>query len=230
MRDFLVKIAIRLGCYKWIVEMINRVKFEIQARRMKRDGLAMLKEADKVFTEAGVQAFLTYGALLGAYRDHGFISYDPDIDLGVLADELPEDIQARMEKHGFRLYRANCLNDADRTKFEMTYEYKKLHLDIFVYFKEGNDFYSIIQRKHESKDWKTANESDGFPVDRSYVPACAFERRPFLGLNIFMPVDTDGWLRAIYSDSYMTPIKNWTKEGYVTRIIHTGERSYRVYF
>lgn len=227
MRDLIVKIAIKLGCYKWIVEQINKMKFEIQARRMKRDGLAMLAAADKAFAEMGVQAFLTYGALLGAYRDHGFISYDPDIDLGVLDDDLPADLVQKMEQHGFRLVRANYLSDAQKTIFERTFEYKDLHLDVFSYFKEGADFYSVIQRKHESKDWKEANATDGFPVDRSYVPACGFERRPFLGLNVFMPVDTDGWLRAIYSDSYMTPIKNWTKEGYVTRIIHVEDRSYR---
>ncbi len=230
MRDTLVKIAIKLGCYKWIVEQINKVKFEIQARRMRKDGLEMLASADKAFTEIGVQAFLTYGALLGAYRDHGFISYDPDIDLGVLSDELPEDLDQRLKVYGFQLVRCNYLGNADKTIFERTYQYKNLHLDVFSYFKEGNDYYSIVQRKHEHKDWKEANATDGFPVDRSYVPACTFERRPFLGLNIFMPVDTDGWLRAIYSDSYMTPIKNWTKEGYVTRIIHVADRSFRRLF
>lgn len=228
MRDLLVRIAVKLGCYKWIVEQINRVKFEIQARRMRRDGLSMLDAADKAFSAANVRAFLTYGALLGAYRDHGFISYDPDIDLGVLSDELPEDIQSHMSKYGFKLIRTNYMSDESKTIFEMTFEYRNLHLDVFLYFREGADFYSIIQRKHESKDWKEANASDGFPNDRSYVPACEFERRPFLGHNVFMPVDTDGWLRAIYSDSYMTPIKNWNaKDGYVTRIVKWPGRSYR---
>ena len=42
-----------------------------------------------------------------------------------------------------------------------------------------------------------------------------------------MPVKTDEWLRAIYSDSYMTPIKNWNAKDYKTRIVHTTDRSYR---
>lgn len=230
MRDFIVKICVRLGIYKSLVEAINRFKFEIQARRMKRDGLAMLAAADKVLSEMGVKAFLTYGALLGAYRDHGFISYDPDIDLGILAAEVPNDLHTRMEAAGFRLFRQNVIAQTEQV-IEETYEYKKLHLDIFYYFQEGEDLYSVIQRKHETKDWKEANATDGFPCDRSYVPVCEFERREFLGLQIYMPKDTDGWLRAIYSDSYMTPIKNWNaKDGYVTRIVHTKERSYRKFF
>ena len=227
MRDLVVKICVKLGIYKPIVEVINRIKFEVQARRMKRDGLAMLAKADKVFSEMGVKAFLTYGALLGAYRDHGFISYDPDIDLGLLADDVPDNMHQMMAKAGFQPYRQVVMAGTEQV-VEETYIYNKLHLDIFYYFRKGNDLYSVIQRKHETKEWKEANATDGFPCDRSYVPACEFERREFLGLRIWMPVDTDGWLRAIYSDSYMTPIKNWNaKDGYITRIIHTQERSYR---
>ena len=66
MRDLVVKILVSIGLYKPIVELINKAKFEIQARRMRKDGLNMLKAADDVFTKMGVRAFLTYGALLGA--------------------------------------------------------------------------------------------------------------------------------------------------------------------
>ena len=228
MRDLLVKIALRLGIYQGIVEYINRVKFVFQARRMRKNGLQMLSAANQVFDQLNIKAFLTYGALLGAYRDHGFISYDPDIDLGVLANEIPSDLHQQMEKVGFQLYRQGVLTNGQ--VFEETYIYKKLHLDIFYYFQEGEDYYSIIARKHETKEWKEANSTDGFPCDRSYVPACDFEKREFLGLQVYMPIDTDGWLRAIYSDSYMTPIKNWNAKDYVTRIVHSNDRSYRRFF
>ena len=228
MRDLLVKIALRLGIYQQLVEYINRLKFGVQARRMRRNGLQMLAAAQEALDNMHVRAFLTYGALLGAYRDKGFISYDPDIDLGILAQEIPADLHERMAYAGFKLYKQGVL--ANGQVFEETYIYNKLHLDIFYYFQEGNDYYSIIARKHESKEWKEANATDGFPCDRSYVPACEFEKREFLGLQVYMPTDTDGWLRAIYSDSYMTPIKNWNAKDYKTRIVHTTERSYRKFF
>ena len=98
MRDFVVNILVRIGLYKPVVNIINRVKCAILARRMKRDGLMMLAAADKVFTQMGVRAFLTYGALLGSYREHGFISYDPDIDLGVLESEIPADLHDQIDR------------------------------------------------------------------------------------------------------------------------------------
>lgn len=229
MRDFIVKITLKLGIYQQIVELINRVKFNVQARRMRNSGLQMLREADIVLSQLGLKPFLTYGALLGAYREHGFISYDPDIDLGILAEDIPNNLHQKMAEAGFVLYKQGVLADR-KTVFEETYIYKKLHLDIFYYFRDGDDLYSIIARRHETKEWKEANATDGFPCDRSYVPASDFERREFLGLQIYMPVKTDEWLRAIYSDSYMTPIKNWEAKDYHTRIVHTSERSYRKYF
>lgn len=228
MRDLLVKIALRLGVYKRLVELINKVKFKVQARRMKKNGLKMLSEADKVLSNMGLKPFLTYGALLGAYRDHGFISYDPDIDLGILADEAPKDMRERMEHAGFKFYKQIYVASTKQIA-EETYIYNKIHLDIFHYHREGDDLYSIIQRAHETKEWKEANATDGFPCDRSYVPFTEFERRDFLGLKIYMPVKTDEWLRAIYSDSYMTPIKNWNAKDYKTRIVHTKDRTYRKY-
>lgn len=229
MRDFIVKITLKLGIYQQIVELINRVKFNVQARRMRNSGLQMLREADIVLSQLGLKPFLTYGALLGAYREHGFISYDPDIDLGILAEDIPDNLHQKMAEAGFVLYKQGVLADR-KTVFEETYIYKKLHLDIFYYFRDGDDLYSIIARRHETKEWKEANATDGFPCDRSYVPASDFERREFLGLQIYMPVKTDEWLRAIYSDSYMTPIKNWEAKDYHTRIVHTANRAYRKYF
>lgn len=229
MRDILVHLLVKLGLYKPVVNIINRLSFVMQARRMRRDGLNMLEAADKAMSSLGLQAFLTYGALLGAYRNHGFISYDPDIDLGIIELQNSDLLHNTMEKAGFHLQRQIIMAETNKV-VEETYIYRKLHLDLFYYIQEGNDLYSVIQHKHESKEWKEANATDGFPCERSYVPMSNFERKEFLGLQIYMPVKTDEWLRAMYSDSYMTPIKNWNDKDYPTRRVYTNERSYRKLF
>lgn len=229
MRDFIIKIIVKLGLYKKIADLATRLYFKRQKKLMQRYGLEMLQKADETFSKTGVRAFLTFGALLGAYRDKGFISYDPDIDLGVLAEEIPNNIHELMQAAGFQLIKQIYIKENNQIA-EETYEYKKLRLDIFYYYAKDEDLYCLIQRRHEYKDWKEANAADGFPCDYSFVPKTDFERRQFYHLQVYMPIDTDGWLRAIYSDSYMTPIKNWEASGYKTRIEHSNLRSYRKFF
>lgn len=229
MRDFLVKIALRLGVYQQIVEQLNRYKFKIQARRMKKDGLKMLSAANAVFEGLHLEVFLTFGTLLGAYRDHGFIAYDPDIDLGVLNSQVPSDLHDKMAQAGFRLERQTVLDDKT-TVVEETYRYGQLNLDIFYYFETGEDWFCYCARKHEHKEWKEANQTDGFPCVRSYVPSSAMEKQDFLGVQVYCPVRTADWLRAIYSDSFMTPIPNWNPKDYPTRLVPAQERTYRILY
>lgn len=227
MRDLVVKILVRLGLYKPVVNIINRVKETFQAHRVRRLGLETLREANEACEEANVIMFPTFGTLLGAIREKGFISYDFDLDVGVAPDLKPEMIHETMQRHGFALTKQTYIHEVGIT--EETYHRKQVGVDFFYYFAEGNDWYAYCPRKHEYKDWKEANISDGFPVARSYVPKSDFEKIDFLGIQINVPVKAHEWLKDIYSDSYMTPIKNWTSKGCKTRIIPTKERCYRRY-
>lgn len=226
MRDFIVKILLTFGLYRPIIKIINQIKFKQQVRKMRKNGLEMLSMADKAFNSMGVKAFLSFGTLLGAYRDKGFIAYDPDVDLGVLDANLPENMIEAMAKYGFHLHKQNFIQTTGKV-IEDTYIYKGIHLDVFHYFEENNDFYTLVAQLHETKDWKEANASDGFPCEKVSVVKTDFHRQPFLGIEVYMPIKTHEWLVDMYSETYMTPIKNWSEEGHKTRRTKSTERSYR---
>ena len=226
MRDFIVKILLTFGLYRPIIKIINQIKFKQQVRKMRKNGLEMLSMADKAFNSMGVKAFLSFGTLLGAYRDKGFIAYDPDVDLGVLDANLPENMIEVMAKYGFHLHKQNFIQTTGKV-IEDTYIYKGIHLDVFHYFEEDNDYYTLVAQLHETKDWKEANASDGFPCEKVSVIKTDFHRQPFLGIEVYMPIKTHEWLVDMYSETYMTPIKNWSEEGHKTRRTKSTERSYR---
>lgn len=226
MRDFIVKILLTFGLYRPIIKIINQIKFKQQVRKMRKNGLEMLCMADKAFNSMGVKAFLSFGTLLGAYRDKGFIAYDPDVDLGVLDANLPENMIEVMAKYGFQLHKQNHIPSTGKV-IEDTYIYKGIHLDVFHYFEEDNDYYTLVAQLHETKDWKEANASDGFPCEKVSVVKTDFHRQPFMGIEVYMPINTHEWLVDMYSETYMTPIKNWSEEGHKTRRTKSTERSYR---
>lgn len=226
MRDFIVKILLRLGLYRPMIAFINQIKFKQQVRKMRKNGLEMLQMADQAFTSMGVQAFLTFGTLLGAYRDKGFIAYDPDVDLGVIDGNLPKNMYEVMAKHGFQLCKQNIISETNQV-IEDTYVYKGIHLDVFHYFEEGDDYYTLVAQLHETKDWKEANATDGFPCEKVSVVKTEFQRQNFMNIDVYMPIKTHEWLVDMYSESYMTPIKNWSEDDHKTRRSKSTERSYR---
>lgn len=226
MRDFLVKILLICGLYRPMIKIINQIKFKQQVRKMRKNGLEMLNMADKAFNSMGVKAFLSFGTLLGAYRDKGFIAYDPDVDLGVLDTNLPDNMVEIMAKYGFHLHKQNLIPTTGKV-IEDTYIYKGIHLDVFHYFEENDDFYTLVAQLHETKDWKEANDTDGFPCEKVSVIKTDFHRQPFMGIEVYMPIKTHEWLVDMYSETYMTPIKNWSEEEYKTRRTKSAERSYR---
>lgn len=226
MRDFIVKILLRLGLYRPMIAFINQIKFKQQVRKMRKNGLEMLQMADQAFTSMGVQAFLTFGTLLGAYRDKGFIAYDPDVDLGVIDGNLPKNMYEVMAKHGFQLCKQNIISETNQV-IEDTYIYKGIHLDVFHYFEEEDDYYTLVAQLHETKDWKEANATDGFPCEKVSVVKTEFQRQNFMNIEVYMPIKTHEWLVDMYSESYMTPIKNWSEDDHKTRRSKSTERSYR---
>lgn len=226
MRDFIVKILLHLGLYRPMIAFINQIKFKQQVRKMRKNGLEMLQMADQAFTSMGVQAFLTFGTLLGAYRDKGFIAYDPDVDLGVIDGNLPKNMYEVMAKHGFQLCKQNIISKTKQV-IEDTYVYKGIHLDVFHYFEEGGDYYTLVAQLHETKDWKEANATDGFPCEKVSVVKTEFQRQSFMNIEVYMPIKTHEWLVDMYSESYMTPIKNWSEDDHKTRRSKSTERSYR---
>lgn len=226
MRDFIVKILLRLGLYRPMIAFINQIKFKQQVRKMRKNGLEMLQMADQAFTSMGVQAFLTFGTLLGAYRDKGFIAYDPDVDLGVIDRNLPKNMYEVMAKHGFQLCKQNIISETNQV-IEDTYIYKGIHLDVFHYFEEEDDYYTLVAQLHETKDWKEANATDGFPCEKVSVVKTEFQRQNFMNIEVYMPIKTHEWLVDMYSESYMTPIKNWSEDDHKTRRSKSTERSYR---
>ena len=228
MRKLVVKILEKLGLYRWAVKYVNRIEHYKMARAVRKHGLDTLISMDEAFTEVGAQMFLIYGTLLGAYRDHDFIPYDFDLDVGVMENQLPENFRDAILKRGFRL---RCQNYVKENGLVIVETYEKDGVGIDVYYTQSVDehTYGIFSpRKHEFKEWRTANATDGFPVECQFVDKCDFVRTDFLGHKFYFPEKVADWLKDIYTETYMTPIKNFDDMTPKRRMIYPVEfRSYR---
>lgn len=227
MRELIVKIAKIFGVYNQLMKVDHRISMKKQNKAFSKYGLETLRRAEEAADKAGCTLFLAFGSLLGAYREKGFIPHDIDLDAGMLVSERTEAFVKAMEEAGLRHIRQYYVKSTGRI-CEDKFDYKGVHIDIFYFYPddEGNICCDLCL-PHETKDWRTANQTDGFPAYVRKVPNSTFSKQNFLGIECYMPDDTEDWLKVLYGEHFMTPDPKWTLEDHKKRAITYGERLYR---
>jgi len=182
-----------------------------RVKNFKLYGKAALLELKKAFDELGVEFWLEYGTLLGAYREGGFIAHDDDIDVGVFLNKHSSTLQATLEKHGFKLHREILVDDGLYAR-EETYRKYNIDIDIF-YFKNSKDsqyFYVHDFKAEDGKSWAKSIQDNGGLVtrERKFTPF-KLEKLHFLEEEFWVPTATKEHLASVYGEDFMTPNSSW---------------------
>lgn len=226
-RECLVKVSLKLGLYKLMMRVDNKIQMRRQNKAFARYGLQTLDLAVKSAKESDAQLFLAFGTLLGAYREKGFIPYDCDLDTGMLASQYSERFMERMRLAGFAHKRRYYVKATGRI-CEDKFEYKGVSIDVHYFYRdESGNLSCELCLPHEFKDWRAANISDGFPSIVRSCPFSTFSEHSFLGVQCYMPDEVVGWLTALYGEHFMVPDPKWSMSDHKKRARVMGERLYR---
>jgi hypothetical protein len=227
MRELIVRLSEWLGIYQAMMKLDTKIQMRKQNKAFMKYGLEALREAETAADESGCRLFLAFGSLLGAYREKGFIPFDCDLDTGMLATERSEAFVAAMRRRGLTLLRQYYVKETGRI-CEDKYDYKGVHIDVHYFYPVADDSICCeLCLPHESKPWREANATDGFPAIVRTVPSSSFSKQDFLGIKVYMPDNTELWLRTLYGEHFMTPDPHWTMGDHKKRAVIGPDRLYR---
>ena len=179
----------------------------------------MLSAYCKALNSAGIKFWLEFGTLLGYYREHDFIAHDMDIDTGTYYENAHA-VRDALEKSGFKLVREfKVLDDGG---IEQCYLYKHITIDVFYFRKDGDKMYCnsfYVNDRRDLTKKKYANRSIAICVKRIEVPLMEYVPAKFKDCDVYVPEDTDRYLRVHYGDCYMTPNPNYNNKKDSTNIV-----------
>lgn len=143
------------------------------------------------------------GSLLGVYRSNGIISWDDDIDIGVLSSDIPLLISLKdtLESNGLRLKRnrTDCYYQIDYiSDISDIYITNDVHIDIFTFNENGNETYINSDPRFatsDSNEFKcniVYSDNDLFPLSKAQ----------FYNLNVNIPRNTKQLLENAFKGDF----------------------------
>ena len=196
---------------------------------LKKVGDEALDAFFAVDAELNCQFDLMFGTLLGAYRDHGFIEHDDDLDLSCDIKYLNAEMLNALRRHGFVIERIYVSSDCKGIQLPM--KYKGLTSDIYFNYleKENNKRHIYFPMPIPGREWYYSAKLNIFGIkDIIYPGQQGTMPWEFNGRTIYLPKNSDDMLKAFYGDNYMTPIKNAHTNPPV-RYYRVTEKHYSVY-
>lgn len=149
----------------------------------------------KDIEDLGIKWWLEYGTALGFYRDHDFIDYDDDIDIGILVNDKIDLLVQKLRKNFTSFREFSVLIEGYKYRYLKINLYSKF--DILIYYSSpriGN-YFSI--RKIE-KDSILTKQIPKYFIDK-------LEEIDYKGKPYKIPGFTEEYLEYVYGERWKEP-------------------------
>ena len=172
-------------------------------KQFRKKAIFLLYKIKEALDANSVFFWLEYGTLLGAYRNHDFISYDYDMDMGVFYEDASR-VREALVKNGFKLNRQFKVADGS-LGFQETYTFLGVDIDIFYFHKELDTIYC--------NGFKPLQEEPSYAqVKKVTFPYKGFTTIIFKDKPFNVPANIEEHLAAHYGEDFMIPKANFDSQ------------------
>lgn len=211
-KDNALAIALVRPVYRMLY---TRRKLDHKKRMFRQNAKLALERVKEALDFNGIPFWLEFGTLLGAYREHGFIKHDFDLDIGVFFKDMTAVYNA-LTNAGFKLIREFKVGDDGTDGFEQTYEYAKVTVDIFYFHRDESGAYCYGFAPFEDENRNISL----FQVVKITVPYKGLTQIPFEGMMLNVPIETDKYLQAHYGADFMIPNEHFVSKKEATNFYY----------
>lgn len=182
---------------------------EQQRKRFHSGCKELLFKVDDILKENGIPYWLTYGTLLGAYREHNFIAHDYDLDVALDIRYLDK-IKPLMLSHGLKLKVEVHFGSWETPhNVEYRFEYNQTFIDFDFYFISDHSAYTYNPMFIENIDYQEKNKILPVIVEKIDNPFEGLAVFSFLGREFMVPSNTEEFIISNYGPNWRTPIKDY---------------------
>ncbi len=195
--------------YKLMMDKKEAKEEAIRREALRVHGYDIAQKVGKALDESEIRYFFTYGNLLGLIRNGKFMSYDNDLDMGIIYDENFSwtNLENAMKQLGLEKKREFKV---DNEVMEQSYLVNNLTVDFFLYKKENERMFSYVYFRKENFPYKSIEE---FSISKLY--SCPIEETQKIlceGIEFTVPSNSQDYLKDIYGESWRIPNPNWVSE------------------
>ena len=173
-----------------------------QRQLAKKRQLLALKD---ILDEMGIKFWLHGGVLLGYYRNRDLMDYDPDLDIGMLKSDIPDDFVCKLDKR---------LSTANMRIYWVSDSRMKICMDTETWEQEPQCDIWMLSGDGPGRFLASAPGKNGDIVYEYDIPG--FVEAKFLGTTFLVPANPKELLLKQYGPSWETPKKkfNFSKDPY----------------
>lgn len=187
-------------------KLYNLKKKRKNQKKLKKFGNELAKTLFEALANKPITYFFTFGSLLGLVREGHFISYDDDMDVGIINSGVNtlQILESCLLPKGFKKLHSFSVNGQIQ---EVAFSWKGLKVDFFLY--TIIDSCTMITYEFVRRQGGNYAKNEFSVAKISATPIKSTIIKNINGINYMLPYPEGQYLAETYGETWRTPDPNW---------------------